>query len=97
MQPGAVLSEEKPFDKAHYVARVMMEPDGTGDDYLSRYTFKNGKNIDGLIGESPLEAGCYVDDLFRIKDQNKFDVIFNMPIVITQILHIFMLFVVSQS
>ena len=79
VQPGTTPSEEKPYEKAHYVARVMLEPDGADDEYLSRYTFKDGKNIDGAMGESPLEAGCYVDDLFQIKDQNKIDVVFNMP------------------
>ena len=79
VQPGAALSEEKPYEKGYYVARVRMEPTDENKAYLSRYTFKNGMNADGAIGESSLKAGCYVDDVFHIKDQNKIDVVFNMP------------------
>ena len=72
-------SETKPYEKSYYVARVMMEPDGTDDDYLAKYTFKNGKDRDGVLGETALSALCYVDDVFRIKDQNKLKILYEMP------------------
>lgn len=72
-------SELKPFEKSYYVARVILEPDGANDDYLEKYTFKNGKDRDGVLGEVALSAWCYVDDVFRIKDQNKLKLIYEMP------------------
>gem|GEM_PF-4459609 len=72
-------SLDKPFEKSYYVARVLMEPDGTNDEYLEKYTFKNGKDRDGVLGEVSLSAWCYVDDVFRIKDQNKLKVLYEMP------------------
>ena len=68
-----------PYEKSYYVARVLMEPDGVDDDYLAQYTFKGGKDRDGALGEKALSANCYVDDVFRIKDQNKLKVLFEMP------------------
>ena len=72
-------SLDKPFEKSYYVARVLMSPDGANDEYLAKYTFKNGKDRDGLLGESALGEWCYVDDVFRIKDQNKIKVLYQMP------------------
>ena len=72
-------SLDKPFEKSYYVARVLMDPDGVSDDYLEKYTFKNGKDRDGVLGETALSAWCYVDDVFRIKDQNKLKVLYEMP------------------
>ncbi len=69
----------KPTEKSFYVARVLMDPDGVGDEYLEKYTFNGGKDRDGALGEKPLSAHCYVDDVFRIKDQNKLKVLFEMP------------------
>ncbi len=80
--PGTEGSLDKPDEKSYYVARVLLDydPDSEKDHtYLTKYTFKEGRNQDGLLEESALSRECYVDDVFRIKDQNKLDVVFNMP------------------
>ncbi len=75
-------SESKPTQKSYYVARVVMQKDGVSDAYLSeeRYTFLSGKTELGADMEgSPVADGCYVDFVFRIKDQTRLDVHFEMP------------------
>ncbi len=76
-------SETKPTQKSYYVARIVIDPNGVSDTYLteSRYTFMNGKTILGadMEGEA-IEEGSYVDFIFRIKDQTKIDVLFDMPV-----------------
>lgn len=76
------LSVVKPTEASYYVARVLLEQDGVNDTYLTeaRYTFKDGKNaIGGDLGGVAVYDNCYVDFIFRIKDQNKLDLIWNMP------------------
>ena len=74
----------KPTEKSYYVARIVMiddESDADDDSYLTegRYTFKSGKNAVDDDLDVALYFGCYVDFVFRIMEQNKLDVIYEMP------------------
>ena len=76
-------SETKPVEKSYYVARIVIVPNGSNDAYLTeeRYTFMNGKTVLGAdMDGAAIEEGSYVDFVFRIKDQTRIDVLFDMPV-----------------
>jgi len=62
-------SASKPTAKGYYFARLTINKN---DAYLAKFTLVDGYDkSDTALGSRPVEQGCYVEEVFRIKDQTE--------------------------